>query len=127
MAEKRLDRIYNEKARFAFALHLQSTLDRVREGHMIVHPDLNNVRKNFKREFQVAIDLSTIIEEEEQVEIPFDEIGFISMFLSINLGESEPVKRKQSRCSHIDARQTDCFKHVGDSTRTIRNKSRESF
>ncbi len=52
VAEKRLDRIYNEKARFAFALHLQSTLDRVREGHMIVHPDLNNVRKNFKREFR---------------------------------------------------------------------------
>ena len=76
-------------------MHLQSTLDRVREGHMIVHPDLNNVRKNFKREFQVAIDLSTIIEEEEQVEIPFDEIGFISMFLSINLGESEPVKEKK--------------------------------
>ncbi|EGP4758069.1 sigma-54-dependent transcriptional regulator [Enterococcus faecium] len=95
VAEKRLDRIYNEKARFAFALHLQSTLDRVREGHMIVHPDLNNVRKNFKREFQVAIDLSTIIEEEEQVEIPFDEIGFISMFLSINLGESEPVKENK--------------------------------
>ncbi|WP_165003151.1 MULTISPECIES: sigma-54-dependent transcriptional regulator [unclassified Enterococcus] len=95
IAEKRLDRVYNEKARFAFALHLQSTLDRVREGHMIVHPDLNNVRKNFKKEFQVAIDLSTIIEEEQQVEIPFDEIGFISMFLSISLGESEPVKENK--------------------------------
>lgn len=95
VAEKRLDRIYNEKARFAFALHLQSTLDRVRDGHMIVHPDLNNVRKNFKKEFQVAIDLSTIIEEEQQVEIPFDEIGFISMFLSISLGESEPVKENK--------------------------------
>ncbi len=62
---------------------------------MIVHPDLNNVRKNFKKEFQVAIDLSTIIEEEQQIEIPFDEIGFISMFLSINLGESEPVKENK--------------------------------
>ncbi|WP_270659614.1 sigma 54-interacting transcriptional regulator [Enterococcus thailandicus] len=92
VAEERLDRIYNEKARFAFALHLQSTLDRVRDGHMIVHPDLNNIRKHFKKEFQVAIDLSTIIEDECEVEIPFDEIGFISMFLSINLGESERVK-----------------------------------
>ncbi|MEA4828677.1 MAG: sigma 54-interacting transcriptional regulator, partial [Enterococcus thailandicus] len=92
VAEERLDRIYNEKARFAFALHLQSTLDRVRDGHMIVHPDLNNIRKHFKKEFQVAIDLSTLIEDECEVEIPFDEIGFISMFLSINLGESERVK-----------------------------------
>jgi transcriptional regulatory protein LevR/transcriptional regulator with AAA-type ATPase domain len=85
IAEQKLDRTYNEKARFAFALHLQSTLERVKEGHMIVHPDLNTIRKNMKSEFQVAMDLSTIIEEERQVEIPFDEIGFISMFLAIQV------------------------------------------
>lgn len=84
-AEKRLDRKFNEKARFAFALHLQSTIERLHEGHPIVHPDLNNVRKHLKKEFQVALDLSSIIEEECQVEIPFDEIGFISMFLSIQV------------------------------------------
>ncbi|MGM0123713.1 transcriptional antiterminator bglG:Sigma-54 factor [Enterococcus sp. AZ194] len=92
IAEKRLDRRYNEKARFAFALHLQSTIERVKEGHVIVHPDLNTVRKKLKKEFQVAIDLSAIIEEEKQIEIPFDEIGFISMFLSINVGEREQIK-----------------------------------
>lgn len=90
-AEKSLDRQYNEKARFAFALHLQSMIDRVREGHSIVHPDLNNVRKNMRKEFQVAMDLSIIIEEENRIEIPFDEIGFISMFLSIDLGSREQV------------------------------------
>ena len=86
-SEEALDRHYGTKARFAFALHLQSTLDRLRDGHRIVHPDLNAVRKNFSREFQVAIDLSGIIEEAYAVEIPFDEIGFISMFLSIEVGE----------------------------------------
>ncbi|EOL47473.1 sigma 54-interacting transcriptional regulator [Enterococcus caccae] len=91
IAEKRLERTYNEKARFAFALHLQSTIDRVREGHVIVHPNLNNVRKKMKKEFQVAMDLSAIIEEENNIEIPFDEIGFISMFLSINVGSKEKV------------------------------------
>lgn len=91
IAEEELDRKYNEKARFAFAMHLQSTLDRVAEGHMIVHPDLNTVRKQLKSEFQVALDLSSIIEEECDVEIPFDEIGFISMFLSIQVGEYEPL------------------------------------
>lgn len=85
IAEQKLDRTYNEKARFAFALHLQSTLERVKEGHMIVHPELNTIRKNLKSEFQVAMDLSTIIEEERHVEIPFDEIGFISMFLAIQV------------------------------------------
>ncbi|MUO10973.1 sigma 54-interacting transcriptional regulator [Enterococcus faecalis] len=89
IAEERLEHTYNETARFAFALHLQSTIERVKEGHVIVHPDLNNVRKNMKKEFQVALDLSSIIEEENNIEIPFDEIGFISMFLSINVGKEE--------------------------------------
>ena len=89
LAEKRLERHFNAKARFAFALHLQSTLERLKDGHTIVHPDLNNVRKNLKKEFQVALDLSTILEEECHVEIPFDEIGFISMFLSIQVSEAD--------------------------------------
>lgn len=89
LAEDRLQRHYNEQARFAFALHLQSTIDRIREGHMIVHPDLNTIRKNLGKEFKVAIDLSTIIEDAEDIEIPFDEIGFISMFLSINVDNIE--------------------------------------
>ncbi|GAA3020832.1 sigma 54-interacting transcriptional regulator [Tetragenococcus solitarius] len=95
VAEKRLDRSYNEKARFAFALHLQLTLDRIRKGETIVHPDLNRVRKTLKNEFQVALDLSTEIEEELQVEIPFDEIGFVSMFLSIQLGQEEQLPQNK--------------------------------
>src|SRR5699024_8556403 len=94
-AQKKLERRYNEKARFAFALHLQSTIDRLSDGHMIVHPDLNRIRKQLKSEFQVAIDLSTIIEERCQVEIPFDEIGFISMFLSAEIGEIEPLPKNK--------------------------------
>lgn len=94
-AEKTLNRRYNEKARFAFALHLQSTLDRLKEGHMIVHPNLNRVRKQLKVEFQVAMDLSTIIEDTCQVEVPFDEIGFISMFLSAEIGEIEPLPKNR--------------------------------
>lgn len=96
-AQKVLDRKYGEKARFAFALHLQSTIERLKEGHSIVHPDLNNVRKNFSKEFQVAIDLSAMIEKENEIEIPFDEIGFISMFLTIDVGDRIPIKENNVR------------------------------
>ncbi len=37
------------------------------------------------------MDLSTIIEEERHVEIPFDEIGFISMFLAIQVKQPSPL------------------------------------
>lgn len=87
IAETRLERKYNEKARFAFALHLQSTVDRIAVSKNIIHPNLNDVRKHYSKEFQVAIELSGIIEEEFSIEIPFDEIGFITMFLSIDIGE----------------------------------------
>ncbi|WP_413537188.1 sigma 54-interacting transcriptional regulator [Carnobacterium divergens] len=88
LAEERLDRKYNPKARFAFALHLQSSIERIKENRQIVHPDLNNVRKNYSKEFQVAIDLSGMIEESLQIEIPFDEIGFITMFLTIDISDA---------------------------------------
>ncbi|CCO12037.2 sigma-54 interaction domain protein [Carnobacterium maltaromaticum LMA28] len=88
VAEERLDRKYNPKARFAFALHLQSSLERIKENRQIVHPDLNNVRKKYSKEFQVAIDLSGMIEEEYQIEVPFDEIGFITMFLTLDISDT---------------------------------------
>ncbi|EAO7394890.1 PRD domain-containing protein [Listeria monocytogenes] len=79
---EKLNRKYNEKMKFAFSLHLQSTIERVREQKHIIHPDLNNIRKKYPKEFQVAIDLSALIEQELSIEIPFDEIGFLTMFLT---------------------------------------------
>ncbi len=88
MAEKRLGRSYNDKMRFAFSLHLQSTIERIREQKHIIHPDLNNVRKKYPKEFQAAIDISSMIEQSLAIEIPFDEIGFLTMFLTEEVGES---------------------------------------
>lgn len=44
---------------------------------MIVHPNLNNVRKHLKAEFQVAMTLSSIIEEEQGVEIPLMRLALL--------------------------------------------------
>lgn len=93
IAEKKLDRKYEENARFAFALHLQSTMERIKKNHRVIHPDLNSIRKNMKKEFQVAIDLASIIEEKQAIEIPFDEIGFICMFLAINVNKEEEIPK----------------------------------
>ncbi|WP_163652548.1 PRD domain-containing protein [Listeria sp. PSOL-1] len=87
-ASQRLERNYNEKMKFAFALHLQSTIERIREQKHIVHPDLNNIRKKYPKEFQVAIDLSMMIEQTFTIEISFDEIGFLTMFLTAEIGEA---------------------------------------
>ncbi|WP_088810896.1 MULTISPECIES: sigma 54-interacting transcriptional regulator [Listeria] len=95
VATNRLERQYNDKMRFAFALHLQSTIERIREQKHIIHPDLNNVRKKYPKEFQVAIDISSLIEQELGIEIPFDEIGFLTMFLTAEVVESMFVSEAQ--------------------------------
>ena len=89
-AEQKLDRTYHLKSRFTFSLHLQSAIERIKEQRPIIHPDLNSVRKNYSKEFQVAIDLSAMIEQQFSIEIPFDEIGFMTMFLTLE--DTQPEK-----------------------------------
>lgn len=80
-----LQRSYSDKVRFTFALHLQSVLDRMKSNHNIIHPNLNDIRKYYSKEFQTAIDLAAMIEESCEVTLPFDEIGFITMFLALDM------------------------------------------
>lgn len=86
-ASERLNRTYEEKAHFIFALHLQNALQRIQAKQAIHHPDLNYIRKNYPKEFQVAIELASLVEEKLAIEIPFDEIGFITMFLAVEIGK----------------------------------------
>ncbi|MFW7431540.1 sigma 54-interacting transcriptional regulator [Vagococcus carniphilus] len=95
IAEEKLDRTFNERTRFTFSMHLQSTIERIRNGKMIVHPNLNEVRKKYLTEFQVAIELSSLIEKECGVDIPFDEIGFITMFLTLDI--SDDIEKQDNK------------------------------
>lgn len=95
VAEERLDRCFNQKTRFTFALHLQSSVERIKQNRGIVHPNLNEVRKKYLTEFQVAIELSGMIETALDIEIPFDEIGFITMFLTLDLSDEQQSDDKQ--------------------------------
>ncbi|MDN6625735.1 MAG: sigma 54-interacting transcriptional regulator [Pisciglobus halotolerans] len=93
-AQQRLERTFNSNTRFAFALHLQSTLERLKEGRQVVHPDLNGVRKQYSKEFQTAVELSSMIEKAYEVDFPLDEIGFITMFLTIDVEKSDSESRE---------------------------------
>ena len=99
VAKKRLDRSYSTKIEFAFALHLQSALEWIEENQLIDFPNLNEIRKNYPKEFQVAIDLSAMIEEMYSIEIPFEEIGFITLFLTKQ--EETEISQKQEKTTAI--------------------------
>ena len=87
-AEKALNRLYSQKMRFAFSLHLQGTIDRMMHHKTIFHPNLNDIRKKYAEEFKISIEVAQMIEEALTVEIPLDEIGFIAMFLASEIEES---------------------------------------
>ena len=94
VAKERLHRSYSTKIQFAFALHLQSALERIKEKQPIDLSNLNEIRKNYSKEFQVAIDLSAMIEETYSVEVPFEEIGFITLFLT-KQEETEMIQKQE--------------------------------
>jgi len=80
-AEQELNHSFQKKMKFAFALHLQRAIERINQNNTITHPNLNKVHSKYPKEFKVAIELAQLIENEMGIEIPLDEIGFITMFL----------------------------------------------
>lgn len=95
IATEKLQRQFDEKVRFAFALHMNSTIERIRANQLIPHPNLNEIRRRYSKEFQLAIEISGQIEEAYHVMIPLDEIGFITMFLTKEISEKKMLAEKQ--------------------------------
>lgn len=86
--EPELKRTYEKKIKFAFALHLQGTIERINQNTIITHPNLNEIHKEYPKEFKVSIEVAQLIQNELGIEIPLDEIGFIAMFLVSDVEES---------------------------------------
>lgn len=88
VAQKKLSREFDEKVYFGLALHLQQSVERIRQGRSIYHPKLNFIRSQYENEFMVAIEIAKIIDDRFNIETPLDEIGYLSMFLASNQYEN---------------------------------------
>jgi transcriptional regulatory protein LevR/transcriptional regulator with AAA-type ATPase domain len=80
-ASEKLNREYDEKIYYGLALHMQGSIERIRNGNRIYHPKLNYIKSKFKDEFMIAMDIAKIIEDKFGVDVTLDEIGYITMFL----------------------------------------------
>lgn len=69
---------------YGLAVHISNSIDRIKRNKKIENPNLNKIRKDYNREFNIAIDALKIIEDSIDIEIPIDEAGFITMFLIYN-------------------------------------------
>ncbi|WP_195970962.1 sigma 54-interacting transcriptional regulator [Clostridium thermobutyricum] len=80
-ASEKLNREYDEKIYYGLALHMQGSIERIRNGNRIYHPKLNYIKSKFKDEFMIAMDIAKVIEDKFGVDVTLDEIGYITMFL----------------------------------------------
>jgi transcriptional regulator with AAA-type ATPase domain/transcriptional regulatory protein LevR len=92
LASKKLDRKYTNSIQAALALHLQQLKERDGGGHKSIGPDLKYIKSKYESEVRfirsVLPDISTMLD----IEIPEEEIGFLSMFLGQTIDENPPTR-----------------------------------
>ncbi|ABR36648.1 MULTISPECIES: sigma 54-interacting transcriptional regulator [Clostridium] len=97
IASEKLNRDFDQKVYFGLALHLQGSIERINSGKKIYHPKLNIIRVENREEFAVAMDIIKIAEKEFHIDIPLDEIGYITMFLAACNDENSEQLEKKAR------------------------------
>ncbi|WP_379136356.1 PRD domain-containing protein [Paenibacillus sp. sgz500958] len=68
----------NDKIYLALPSHIQFTIYRLRNGMDIVNPFLQETKLTFPKEFEIASKAAGMISAEFQVQIPEDEVGFLT-------------------------------------------------
>lgn len=81
-AADKLNRSYDERILLGLSLHLHASLERIKSGKRIFNPRLNVIRVQYDKEFIVAMEVAKIIDAAFDVQVPLDEIGYLSLFLA---------------------------------------------
>ena len=82
-----LNKDYDESILFSLALHIHGSVERIRTGQTIFHPQLNTIRVNFPDAFMAAMDIAKEMDRVFKIQTPLDEIGYIAMFLAVDPDE----------------------------------------
>lgn len=96
--ETELKRELDKQIYYGLAVHISNSIDRIKRNKKIENPKLNKIRKEYSKEFNIALEALKIIEEAIDREVPIDEAGFLTMFLIYN---SERIKNKRDNVNVI--------------------------
>lgn len=92
ISSEKLKREYDEKVYFGLALHLQGSLERIKQGNKIYHPKLNFIRVQYADEFLIAMEVAKKIDDKFGIQVPLDEIGYLTMFIAAKPYEIDEKK-----------------------------------
>lgn len=79
--EEKLKRKFDKKIYYALAVHINNSIDRTRNNKIIINPKINSIRKEYPKEFEIALNAIKIIDKVLDINMSIDEAGFITMFL----------------------------------------------
>lgn len=85
LAEYKLKRKISKNTFLGLLVHIDTFLGRIRENRIIENPKIDEIRKNYPEEFKLAMKLAEKLEMKYSINIPIDEIGFITMFFSADI------------------------------------------
>ncbi len=78
-----------ENLYYVLAVHLSTTIDRLKQGKIVKHPQLDKIKREYKKEYKVAKEMVSTIENELDIKLTEDEAGFITMYLRMMTKEKE--------------------------------------
>lgn len=81
-AQSRLNITFPESFIYAISLHFQSLLERVKRNSPIINARLEEIKSKYYKEYLVAKEILDKFKKNFNVEIPDDEAGFITVFLT---------------------------------------------
>ncbi|KYH28326.1 MULTISPECIES: sigma 54-interacting transcriptional regulator [Clostridium] len=82
-ASKKLMRNFPTKVFYGLCLHVSSSIERILQGKKIINHNLNEIIQKHGEEYGLGLILANKLEEEFNIKIPADEVGFLSMFLCV--------------------------------------------
>ena len=80
-ATQKLTITFDNNLYTAFALHINTLINRINSDKIIINTNLNKIKELYPLEFSVALEIKKIIEDHIKKSIPVDEAGYLSLFL----------------------------------------------
>jgi transcriptional regulatory protein LevR/transcriptional regulator with AAA-type ATPase domain len=78
---KELNITFDNNLYTAFALHINTLINRIHNNKIISNPNLDKIKELYPKEFSIAVESKKIIEDYIHTKIPIDEAGYLALFL----------------------------------------------
>ena len=78
---QRLTITFDNNLYTAFALHINTLVNRINNDKIIINTNLNKIKDLYPLEFSIALEIKEIIENHIDKSIPIDEAGYLTLFL----------------------------------------------